>query len=100
MNRAQPLNHVLLLTPQEHEEVFTKLLVSIDQTKAQRLTQILVEAETRGNAARREVADLEAKLRALGPRGWLGMRSSFTTLLLWVILLALFVAFYNIFSRS
>lgn len=100
MDPAQP-SHVLLLTSQEHEEVFTHLLKSIDQHTAARLSQILRGAEARGKqTARQELSDLlrQAMLTSSPsrPSRW---RSSYTTIALWVILIALFVCFYNIFSR-
>jgi hypothetical protein len=87
MNQAQPPVHVLLLTPQEHDEVFTSLRETIDETKAGRLAQVLRLAEARGK-------DFAAKRRSQR------IRSSVQTIVLWAILIALFVVFYNIFSRA
>ncbi len=52
------------------------------------------------HTARKELDQVETTLRVLGARRGLGTRSSYTTVALWAILIALFLTFYRIFSRA
>jgi hypothetical protein len=89
----------LWLTAEEHTALFTNLLESIDEQKANSLRQMLRRADARAKewafrAPASENGPSSPSIRKAG------LGSSYKTILLWLILIALFIAFHNIFSRQ